>query len=91
MPTYHVSVRLDTAMMARVDALGPQFSTKWRTASRSDILRGLILDALERFEKPAREGASSAQTASPTASSTLTPRRRASRSRPRRWRSSKSA
>jgi hypothetical protein len=54
MPTNHVSVRLDTGTMARVDALGPKFSTEWRTATRSDILRGLILDALERYEKPAR-------------------------------------
>ena len=65
MPTNHVSVRLDTGTMARVDALGPQFSTEWRTATRSDILRGLILDALERFEKPARGKAPASRKAAP--------------------------
>jgi hypothetical protein len=46
----HVSVRLDDPTMARVDALGPMFSTKWRPATRSDILRGLILRSLDLFE-----------------------------------------
>ena len=50
MSTNHVSVRLDAETMARVDALTPIFSTKWRIATRSDILRGLILSALDRFE-----------------------------------------
>ena len=50
MATNHVSVRLDEGTMARVDALAPMFSTKWRPATRSDILRGLILSALERYE-----------------------------------------
>jgi hypothetical protein len=54
MPTNHVSVRLDPPTMARVDALGPTFSTKWRPATRSDILRGLILNSLDRFEAEAR-------------------------------------
>ncbi len=54
MSTTHVSVRLDPATMARVDAVGPLFSTEWRTANRSDILRGLILDALERLERGGR-------------------------------------
>jgi hypothetical protein len=47
----HVSVRLDDPTMARVDALGPIFSTKWRPATRSDILRGLILHSLDVFER----------------------------------------
>lgn len=51
MSTNHVSVRLDVETMARVDALGPQFSTTWRGATRSDILRGLILTALDLFER----------------------------------------
>ncbi len=50
----HVSVRLDAATMIRVEAVAPLFSTEWRTASRSDVLRGLILDALDRFEQGAR-------------------------------------
>ena len=53
MPPHHVSVRLDVDTMARVDALGPSFSTEWHTATRSDILRALILDALTRFERAA--------------------------------------
>lgn len=51
MSTNHVSVRLDAATMARVDALAPMFSTKWRVSTRSDILRGLILTALDLFEQ----------------------------------------
>lgn len=54
MSTNHVSVRLDAETMARVDALAPLFSSEWRPATRSDILRGLILDALERFEHGAK-------------------------------------
>jgi hypothetical protein len=53
MTTNHVSVRLDVETMARVDALAPVFSAEWHLATRSDILRGLILDALDRFEKAA--------------------------------------
>lgn len=50
----HVSVRLTDEQIARVDALAPVFSTKWRTATRSDILRGLILRAVETFERELR-------------------------------------
>jgi hypothetical protein len=53
MSTSHVSVRLDGPTMARVDSLGPIFSTKWRPATRSDILRGLILHSLDAFEREA--------------------------------------
>ncbi len=53
MPPHHVSVRLDPEILARVDALAPAFSTEWHAATRSDILRGLILDALGRFERAA--------------------------------------
>lgn len=51
MSTNHVSVRLDQETMARVDALVPLFSTRWRLATRSDILRALILSALEACER----------------------------------------
>lgn len=63
MSTNHVSVRLDAETMARVEALSPSFSTEWRTATRSDILRGLILDALERFERGGRARAEKPATA----------------------------
>jgi hypothetical protein len=59
--TNHVSVRLDAGTMERVAALAPAFSTEWRVATRSDILRGLILDALERFEKSAAHPAGRAR------------------------------
>lgn len=49
MATIHVSVRLDEATMARVDALRPHFSTHWRSATRSDILRVLIRVGLDRY------------------------------------------
>ncbi len=51
MPPHHVSVRLDPEILARVDALAPRFSTEWHAATRSDILRALVLDALARFEQ----------------------------------------
>lgn len=51
MAPHHISVRLDPEILARVDALSPAFSTEWHAATRSDILRGLILDALTRFEQ----------------------------------------
>lgn len=46
MSTNHVSVRLDAETIARIDALAPQFSTQFRLATRSDVLRALILTAL---------------------------------------------
>jgi hypothetical protein len=51
MSTIHVSVRLDDGTMARVDALAVKFSTEWRAATRSDILRALIHTALELHER----------------------------------------
>lgn len=43
----HVSVRLDAATLARIDALIPHVSTQRRSATRSDALRQLILSALD--------------------------------------------
>jgi len=56
MSTNHVSVRLDARTVARVDALAPQLSTEWRRATRSDVLRALILSALEHYEQQGKEG-----------------------------------
>jgi hypothetical protein len=53
----HVSVRLEDEHIARVDALAPRFSTKYRVATRSDVLRGLILESLDVFEAEAPEAA----------------------------------
>jgi hypothetical protein len=54
MGTTHVSVRLTGEQIVRVDAMAPRFSTRFRAATRSDILRGLILTALEVIEAEAR-------------------------------------
>ena len=56
MSTNHVSVRLDAETIARVDALAPHFSTQWRAATRSDVLRALILTALAAREDADRPG-----------------------------------
>ena len=50
MSTNHVSVRLDAEIIARLDALAPQLSTEFRLATRSDVLRALILTALASAE-----------------------------------------
>ena len=56
MSTRHVSVRLGTETIARVDALAPQFSSPYRPATRSDVLRALILSALAALEKAGGAG-----------------------------------
>ena len=53
MSTRHVSVRLGTETIARVDALAPRFSSPYRPATRSDVLRALILKALADQEEEA--------------------------------------
>jgi hypothetical protein len=47
----HVGVRIDNTTIARIDALVPLFSTEARQATRSDMLRILILAGLQRFER----------------------------------------
>ncbi len=59
MATKHVAVRLDEETLAQVDALIPTFTTPWRRARRSDVLRALIHAGLEaqprtRPEAPAK-------------------------------------
>jgi hypothetical protein len=39
----HVAVRLDAEHVAQVDALIPLFSKPWRDATRSDVLRALVI------------------------------------------------
>jgi len=51
MSKLHVSVRLDKAILARIDGLAPAFSTTWHAASRSDVVRALILDGLRVAEQ----------------------------------------
>lgn len=51
----HVAVRLDPDTVMRVDALQPFLATQWREATRSDVLRLLLLDGLRHYEKKHRE------------------------------------
>ena len=50
-PAHHVSVRLDDALIARIDALIPRVSVAWRDGKRSDVLREVIKLGLEHFER----------------------------------------
>ena len=47
---HHVSVRLDPSTIARVDALIPHVKIGGRTATRSDVLRALIVSAIASEE-----------------------------------------
>jgi hypothetical protein len=49
-PQTHVAVRLDDATRARLDALLPRLSTPSRSATRSDVLRAVILLGLRIAE-----------------------------------------
>jgi len=53
-PKDHVAVRLDTATLSRVDALKHILSTPWHEATRSDILRAVLLIGLEELEQEHR-------------------------------------
>jgi hypothetical protein len=50
----HVAVRLDNETLARIDAIRALLDTEWRDATRSDVLRLLILKGLDHFEKKHR-------------------------------------
>jgi hypothetical protein len=50
----HVAVRLDNETLLRIDAIRALLDTEWRDATRSDVLRLLILKGLEHFEKKHR-------------------------------------
>jgi len=45
-----VAFRMDAEMLARLDELTVLLSTAWRTASRSDVLRGIVYATLEAVE-----------------------------------------
>jgi hypothetical protein len=49
-PTRHVAVRMDEAVVARIDALIPSLSTPWHEATRSDALRSLVLVGLDKMK-----------------------------------------
>jgi serine/threonine protein kinase len=50
-PAQHVSVRLEEPIIARIDAFIPRFSVLGRDATRSDVLREIILLGTARFEE----------------------------------------
>lgn len=58
MAAQQVAFRLRDEILSRVDELMPALSTKWRDATRSDVLRVLILSALAIVE---RDGISAGQ------------------------------
>lgn len=47
----HVAVRLDQETLARIDAIRPLLTSEWRDATRSDVLRSLLLAGLVAYEK----------------------------------------
>lgn len=47
----HVSVRLLAEDIARIDALIGSCSTRWREGTRSDVIRMLLVSALDRVAK----------------------------------------
>jgi hypothetical protein len=49
-PKQHVAVRLSPELVARLDALIPRLSTEWHEATRSDVLRALLLKGLGAVE-----------------------------------------
>lgn len=50
-PKDHVAVRLDTTTLTRIDSLKDILTTPWHEATRSDILRAVILTGLEDLEQ----------------------------------------
>ena len=47
----HVAVRLDEITIARIDALRAKLAQPWGDATRSDVLREIIVKALDRAEQ----------------------------------------
>ncbi len=45
-----IAVRLEPDLLKRIDAVAPKLSTEWRQASRSDVIRALIMKALPLLE-----------------------------------------
>lgn len=46
----HQAVRLDKATLARMPSVAKSLSTKWHTATQSDVLRFLVILGLDTFE-----------------------------------------
>jgi hypothetical protein len=50
-PTETIAVVMKVTDIARLDALRSRFSAAWHKATRSDVVRGLLLPALDAAEK----------------------------------------
>lgn len=50
-PTKTIAIVLKVNDIARIEALHAHFSAPWHKATRSDILRGLLLPALDEAEE----------------------------------------
>ncbi len=50
----HTSFRLDPSMLARIDAVKPQFATPYHTPTQAEMIRGLLDQALRSLERRAR-------------------------------------
>jgi hypothetical protein len=50
-----IAVRFERELLARIDAVAPKLSTDWRQASRSDVIRALVVKALPLFEGEGEE------------------------------------
>ncbi len=70
-----VAVRLEPELIRRIDALKSFFSSSWLQASRSDVLRNLIVDGLARLERAQRAERSS-KAKPPAAPSKRPPKKR---------------
>ncbi|MFT3769634.1 MAG: hypothetical protein QM820_29715 [Minicystis sp.] len=59
-PTERIALYLAASHVDRIEALRPRYSRPWRKATRSDVLRVIILrglDAIEEQDTPAQSSA----------------------------------
>jgi hypothetical protein len=75
----HVAVRLDNETLLRIDAIRTLLDTEWRDATRSDVLRLLILKGLDHFEKKHRAELEKRRPAAPASEGAPAPKRAAAR------------
>src|SRR5262249_12313354 len=62
----HVTFRFELELLARVDTLIPYYSSPFRRATRSDVVRALILASLPGVERAAKAATNVTKTAGPT-------------------------
>lgn len=76
-PKDHVAVRLDTATLSRIDALKDVLTTPWHEATRSDILRAVIITGLESMEQEHKGALTKQRKAEPAAAPAKRARKKA--------------